>query len=272
MESGTLVCRPAGPLAAYVRTLAHTSGAQRETCRERVLPGAGVSLWVNLHQDEFRSFDGAGGDPIRRVPGAMLAGPDDQSSVIEFEAGRSHVSVDFTTGGATAFFATPLAAMRNAWVPLDALWAARGAEVRARVIEAATAGAKLRVMEEILLEHLLDTAPPDPAISFAVDALASGAPVSAVCGRLGLLPRTFRRRFVAQTGLTPKRFARVQRLQRVVAAIAGTTTVDWAGAAAQHGFYDQSHLVDEFRDLVGVTPSTYLRQRIDGPTHLRVAG
>jgi AraC-like DNA-binding protein len=228
---------------------------------------------VNLHQDAFRSFDGTRDEPLRSVPGAMLAGPDDRSTVIEFEAGRSHVSVDFTAGGAWAFFATPLVLMRNEWVPLDDLWSAGGgSELRARVIEAVTADAKLRVVEEILLERLRDSTPPDPAISFAAEALASGIQVSAVCDRLGLLPRTFRRRFVALTGLTPKRFARVQRLRRVAAAIGNATVVDWASVAAHHGYYDQSHLVDEFRDLVGVTPSTYLRQRIDGPTHLRVDG
>ena len=70
-------------------------------------------------------------------------------------------------------------------------------------------------------------------------------------------------------GLTPKRFARVRRLQRVVRDLDGQGRADWAAVAARHGYADQPHLTDEFRELVGVTPTEYLRSRIDGPNHLR---
>jgi AraC-like DNA-binding protein len=51
----------------------------------------------------------------------------------------------------------------------------------------------------------------------------------------------------------------------------GQTEVDWAAAAARHGYSDQPHLAQEFRALVGVTPTEYLRSRVDGPNHLRFA-
>ena len=53
-------------------------------------------------------------------------------------------------------------------------------------------------------------------------------------------------------------------------ALAGQAGADWAAVAAGHGYSDQSHLIDEFRELAGVTPAGYLRSRIDGPNHLRV--
>jgi AraC-like DNA-binding protein len=84
-----------------------------------------------------------------------------------------------------------------------------------------------------------------------------------------LLPKTFRRHFLGQVGLTPQRFARVQRLHRVVRSIQQQTEIDWAAVAARHGYCDQSHVVDDFQDFVGVTPTAYLRQRSDGPTHVR---
>jgi AraC-like DNA-binding protein len=42
--------------------------------------------------------------------------------------------------------------------------------------------------------------------------------------------------------------------------------------AARHGYADQPHLADEFRDLAGVTPGEYLRSRVNGPNHLRPGG
>jgi AraC-like DNA-binding protein len=61
----------------------------------------------------------------------------------------------------------------------------------------------------------------------------------------------------------------VQRLQRVVRGLDGWAQVDWADTAARHGYCDQAHLADEFRDLADVTPAGYLRSRVNGPNHLR---
>lgn len=61
----------------------------------------------------------------------------------------------------------------------------------------------------------------------------------------------------------------MQRLQRVVRDLDGRAHADWADLAARHGYVDQPHLVDEFRQLVGITPTEYLRSRVNGPTHLR---
>ncbi len=54
-------------------------------------------------------------------------------------------------------------------------------------------------------------------------------------------------------------------------ALDGQARADWAAVAAEHGYSDQAHLIDEFRDLAGLTPADYLRSRADGPNHLRVS-
>ena len=81
--------------------------------------------------------------------------------------------------------------------------------------------------------------------------------VSEAASKSGLLPRTLERRFTAKVGLTPKRYARVRRLQRVMRSIRNSPVADWSSLAAQHGYCDQSHLVHEFRELADLTPSTY---------------
>jgi AraC-like DNA-binding protein len=264
-----VVRRPGPPLRGLVRAITYQAGEQPQAAVEKILPGPGASLWINLNQDEFRSFSETG--RVTRVPGAMLAGPTSRASVIEFEQGRAHVSVTFALGAAARFIAPPLRLARDQQVPLEDVWGRPGANLRERLLEAATPQEALGLMEEVLLGQMTGPEAPDPAVTAAADALSAGVSVGEAAAALGMLPRTLRRRFVASVGLTPKRFARVQRLQRVVRDLDGQSRVDWASLAAEHGYADQPHLAEEFRQLVGVTPTEYLRSRVNGSNHLRFA-
>jgi AraC-like DNA-binding protein len=261
-----LIRRPEPPLAGLVEAIIYRSGGQPRASVEKILPSAETGLWVNLNRDAFRSFDDSG--RASQVPGAMLAGPTSRACVIEFEQGHAHVSVAFALGGASCFFGVPLEVARDELVPLEVLWGRSG--LRDRLLEARTPADALDVMEGVLLRRLAGAVAPDPGMVAAAEGLSRGVRVGEVSRELGLLPRTLRRRFTAQVGLTPKRFAMVQRMRRVVRDLDGQRQVDWAAVAARHGYADQPHLADEFRVLAGVTPNEYLRSRIDGPTHLRV--
>ena len=86
----------------------------------------------------------------------------------------------------------------------------------------------------------------------------------------GLLPSAFTRRFEEGTGLTPKLYSRVRRLQRVLGSAAAVAPADWAGLAAESGFVDQSHLIHDFRDLTGLTPTAYRPRAADECNHVPV--
>ena len=261
------VRRPGPPLTGLVAAIVYRTGEQSRTSVEKILPGPGTGLWVNLNRDAFRSFGEAG--RVHQVPGAMVAGPTGRASVIEFEEGHAHVSVAFALGAAPCFLTPSLGVLRDELVPLDAVCGGAGAFLREQLLEAPGPEDALTLMEDFLIGQMADDARPDPAVVAAAGALARGSRVAEVADRLGLLPRTLRRRFTAQIGLTPKRFGRVQRLQRLVRGLDGQARVDWAATAARHGYCDQAHLADEFQELVGVTPAGYLRSRVNGPNHLR---
>jgi AraC-like DNA-binding protein len=129
--------------------------------------------------------------------------------------------------------------------------------LREHLLEAETPEAKLCLLEETLLARLVRALEPDAAIAFAVGELERGVPVAEVVSRLGWLPKTFVRRFRERIGLAPKEFSRVRRLQRVVRSVAGNGPTRWAEVAFEHGYYDQSHLVHDFGDLAGITPTAY---------------
>jgi AraC-like DNA-binding protein len=223
-----------------------------------------------LYEDEFRTYHGPDRN-VRRTTGAVLGGPSSQSTVIDTLEQRCLVSVNFKLGGARPFFTTPLGETRDQLVDLDQLWARDGALLREQLLEARAPEAMFRVMETALLKHMANPEAPDPAIPWAARALERGTAVSGVTSELGLLPKTFVRRFRAQTGLSPKRFARVRRLQRMLGSLGDPAAADWSEIAAAHGYADQAHLIHDFRDLTGLTPTAYRPRSAQEHNHVPVS-
>jgi AraC-like DNA-binding protein len=73
--------------------------------------------------------------------------------------------------------------------------------------------------------------------------------------------RRFIQIFAAEVGLTPGHFGRVLRFRRALRALPTAGTPDWASIAADHGYFDQSHFIHDFRAFSGLTPTDYVRQR-----------
>uniref|UniRef100_UPI0011783C85 helix-turn-helix domain-containing protein n=1 Tax=Amycolatopsis kentuckyensis TaxID=218823 RepID=UPI0011783C85 len=95
--------------------------------------------------------------------------------------------------------------------------------------------------------------PADRAVEQVLQAMraAPGAPVSRHAAAAGLSERQLRRRFLVAAGLSPKAYARVVRLHRAMALARSSPVPDWAEIAVRSGFYDQPHMLAEFRRAVG---------------------
>jgi AraC-like DNA-binding protein len=268
----TVAMRPSSAaLSPFVASLHYHEGATPDAM-ERILPGGRVHLMVNLYEDEFRTYHGPySAAVVHRTHGAVLGGPASGATVIDTREQRCLVTVDFKLGGAAAFFRAPVSEAHNQLVELDELWGRDGRVLRERLLEARSPEAMLRILETVLLDHLAVRQEPDPAIPFAASAFERGLPVCEVTSRLGLLPKTFVRRFRKQVGLSPKRFARVRRLQRVLGSIHDSGPIDWCDVAARHAYADQSHFIHDFRDLTGLTPAAYRPRSAAEHNHVPVS-
>jgi AraC-like DNA-binding protein len=250
-----IVARPRfQALAPFIASFHYHEG-EFAAAVERILPTGQAHLMVNLDEDEFRTYSGLDCGTVHRACGAVLAGPHGRSTAIDTTEQRRLIAVEFKLGGAAAFLPMPMSETRDQVVELDDVWGREGGLVRERLCEAPTTADKFRVLEAMLLERVLR--PWDPAIAAAISFIDSGASVAEARSRVGLLPKTFVRRFREQVGLAPKRLSRVRRLQRIVGAACRPAGVDWCMVAAEHGYTDQAHFIHDFRDLTGITPTAY---------------
>jgi AraC-like DNA-binding protein len=75
----------------------------------------------------------------------------------------------------------------------------------------------------------------------------------------GLSHTRFIQLFREHVGLTPKLFCRVRRFRMALDRIQNGMPVNWAALATDCGYYDQAHLIHDFRAFAGLTPAQYQR-------------
>lgn len=98
----------------------------------------------------------------------------------------------------------------------------------------------------------------DPRYLDAVDQIyrSRGAvDVRTLAGTQGISDRHLRRLFDETLGLSPKRLARVVRFQVALNRLQGESIRSLLDLSLSLGYYDQSHFINDFRQLYGRTPS-----------------
>jgi AraC-like DNA-binding protein len=95
------------------------------------------------------------------------------------------------------------------------------------------------------IEHSIARVKKDRAFS-SVDALADFS---------GYGLRHYERMFKLAIGVSPKHYLRVERLQEALSTKSNQPNTPWGVIASDLGFYDQMHLVHEFKALGGAAPS-----------------
>ena len=83
-------------------------------------------------------------------------------------------------------------------------------------------------------------------------------PVSLLARMLGLSKRTIERRFQLHIGTTPKKYARIVRLRHAI--FQRQKMTNWADVAYTAGYYDQSHMINDFQELYGLSPDAIYPQ------------
>ena len=86
-------------------------------------------------------------------------------------------------------------------------------------------------------------------------------PVADLARRLDLCERQLRRRFETVMGITPKAYARLIRHLTAVSLADRQAIPDWADIACMAGYFDQSHMIRDIRELTGTSPARLHAER-----------
>ena len=105
--------------------------------------------------------------------------------------------------------------------------------------------------------------PPDANIDLAAQLVAQTLndprilTVDALARRSGMGVRSLQRLFREYVGTSPKWVIRLYRLHELVERLKAGELLDGAQAALDLGYFDQAHLINDFRSIVGYSPGHY---------------
>ncbi|MFI8421190.1 helix-turn-helix domain-containing protein [Streptomyces sp. NPDC085479] len=210
------------------------------------------------------------GSPVTRF-GSVAGGLMCRSVAIHHDGRQHGVQVSLTPLGARAVYGMPAAELAHRLVPLDDLLGALAAEVVDRLRSATTWAARFTALDELLLRAVGNAASrghvhrvrPEVAEAWRRLLAARGrVQVGTVAAELGWSRRYLTDRFRGEVGLSPKTAARVLRFEHAHELAAARDPLPWGDVAAVSGYADQAHLVRDWREFTGRTPTAWRRGEV----------
>jgi AraC-like DNA-binding protein len=263
-------CPPPAPLADFVALLWYCKGIAPAHRRDTIVASGDMALMVNLAADELVWYTGENYATRNRLKGIALCGT--HSAHFAIDAGQPEImGVQFKPGGAYPFFGPSAREFADGHVSLEDIWGANAERLHQRLVEAPDPDMKISILGRALVDAAPSSIEHDPAVAFALDRFAR-APLTASVGATAkdadVSHKRFIRLFTEEVGMSPKLFLRIGRFHRLLGHVSRVPGVYWAEIAADHGYYDQSHFIRDFRDFTGMTPSVYLARRGPDVRHI----
>lgn len=246
--------KPTSALAPYVKCVWMLDGMTTGS-RERILPDGCIELIFN-YGDPYTQHIGHADkcQPFSFIHGQLAHFIEISSSGV-----TGILGVRFHPFGLSAFVRCSVDAFTQSVVTLEDVFGKTGRQLEQMLLNERDDEGRLAVTNSFLFRQM--------EVRNRVDAIAAAADLIAmrngnvaaieVAKHACMSERQLERRFREMVGLTPKRFARIARLQHSLRLLNVAQPVSISQLAYTAGYYDPAHFVRDFTDLSGVTPAAY---------------
>ena len=248
--------QPCSILAPYIECLWFVSDEHASVQRrpEHVLPD-GCIEWIFHLQDRFESRLGPGTWQLQ--PRSFVVGPLTRFLLLQ-SSGRIHtMGVRFRPTGAYRFIPLALDALTDEIVPTSDIWHGVGDELEDAVLSARSDDARRVLLETFLLGQLTRIGPRlrfEAAVSEILRSRGQTR-VHFLAEKIGVGQRQLQREFRESLGLSPKSMGRIVRFQNLLRLAGEDQLREWASLAVDGGYADQAHMVREFQEFSGQSPT-----------------
>jgi AraC-like DNA-binding protein len=194
--------------------------------------------------------------------GVFCEGPHSRGFEVKCDCSEM-IAVKVKSGALGALLGVPARELRDQTVNLEDIWGRAAARLAEQMQEAGSAMERLQLLQRELsrryLVHERENALALAAAN-AIERRAGRVRIADLSAGAGVGRRALLQRFDACVGLSPKQYVRITRLRSMIAALFARQSEDLSSLSIKYGFYDQSHMIHEFRDLLGVSPAAFKKE------------
>lgn len=195
---------------------------------------------------------------------AALVGTMTRPLVVHDVTSTSYLGARFRPGIAGTLLGRPASELTDQRPALGEVWP-HSDVLTDTLASAGDTNGRIRVLSAAIARRLLaaPSVPPPTVIAAAarITAARGRIPIRELAAQLGVTRQHLARSFAQHVGLSPKLLARIMRARGVVDRARAAIDVDWSSIALDAGYYDQSHLIAEVKELTGLSPGAWLGTR-----------
>ncbi len=249
--------QPSPFLSSYVKRYWILETDEVYTMPQRIVPSGSVQL--SFYQGDPVRLSANGLCSCGGVIGGQMVGYWD----ISLTGYLKIFTVVFQPFGARAFFRIPMSEITDQVVALRDLNDKSLCELEDRIMNTRYEEECIGFIEQFLISRL------KPFKDYNYNRLYSAIELinresvgqlslTKISGSVCLGYKQFRRIFSEYVGTNPKSFQRIVRFQRALFILQNFPEISFTRLAYECGYYDQSHLINEFKVFSGYTPTEFM--------------
>ena len=244
------------PFDRLVSCVWFLTGQAQQYPPQPVVPDGRLELLVHLGDPFSRlTRDGSSHRQDRLLLAGQLTGPIHLAP----RGWMDVVGIRFTPLGAHAILTMPLAPLSNQVVSLVEIHPRLARELETAATRPLGRRERAQLILHVLSRFISDD--PDPRIGAALARLEDDRPwsLARVAAHSDMSTRTMERCFLQKVGLTPKMYQRVVRFRRAFRLLGDAGQKGGAIVAGRAGYFDQAHLIRDFKQFTGASPKRFFR-------------
>lgn len=248
---------PAPPELAPWLDLVWFARGRIDYAREHIAPTGSTVAVLNFGDPIRHATAGDRACAIEATDG-WLCGPHDRPSLNEPHGETHCYGVVAGPAGCRVLFGADPRALRGRVAPLEA-WV-RGPGLHEILGGLGPEEGLPRLLEALAATRALEPGEREQRVARAVTTLeaAPDRPIADVAAEAGVSHAYLDREFRRVVGIGPRRLAAILRVRALLAGLDVFAEISWSELAASWGWYDQSHLIRDFRRYTGVSPRAYV--------------
>lgn len=227
----------------------------------RILPRGNAHLMFNLGAPQ-RLLDIHGVQAPQLFREAWFSGQQQRFLDVDATGPSTLLGVRFQPLGAWRVLGIPQYELAGQVLDFDAVLGDGIRALHQELLGTEDPAQRLQRFEAWLLQGAQARAAPHYAVRWALRRMREThgqVEVQTLAAELGYSRKHLAQLFQREAGLTPKALARVLRFSHVLARLREGEPPQWDALAQDCGYFDQSHLIRDFRALAGHAPVEFLR-------------